>query len=119
MSKNEDFEDMDSDNDEGQQTANIKGNILVGEDQKNLNQYDVGWLDLFTQDELSDLTLTAGEKGARVLLYAAKPLGEEIVSYGPFIADSQENIADLYRKYRQGKLPHINTFTGENLIKYE
>jgi hypothetical protein len=28
MSKNEDFEDMDSDNDEGQQTANIKGNIL-------------------------------------------------------------------------------------------
>ncbi len=98
---------------------NIKGNILVGEDQKNLNQYDVGWLDLFTQDELSDLTLTAGEKGARVLLYAGKPLGEEIVSYGPFIADSQENIADLYRKYRQGKLPHINTFTGENLIKYE
>lgn len=98
---------------------NIEGNVLVGEDQQNLIRYGVGWLDLFSQNELSNLRLTAGEKGARVLLYSAKPLGEEIVSYGPFIADSQEDIADLYQKYRQGKLPHISTFTGDNFIKYE
>jgi quercetin 2,3-dioxygenase len=87
----------------------IKGDVKVGEDVKQLNQGQVGWLDLFDDDAQTDLVLTAGEKGVRLVLYAGKPTGENIVSYGPFIADSAEDIQRLYREYRQGKMKHIST----------
>lgn len=53
--------------------------------------------------------LTAGEKGVRFILYAGKPTGENIVSQGPFIADSSEDIQRLFQEYRQGKMKHIST----------
>ncbi len=87
----------------------IKGNIKVGEDERQLNQYQVGWLDLFGAGTQSELTLSAGEEGVRFVLYAGKPTGENIVSYGPFIADSSEDIQRLYREYRQGRMNHIST----------
>jgi len=87
----------------------IEGNVKVGEDEKQLNQYQVGWLDLFGAGTQSELTLSAGEEGVRFVLYAGKPTGENIVSYGPFIADSSEDIQRLYREYRQGTMKHIST----------
>jgi hypothetical protein len=69
----------------------------------------VGWLDIYPGDALSELELTAGKEGARLVLYAAKPTGDEIVSHGPFIAGSSEEIAGLYYKYRQGKMQHISS----------
>jgi len=74
-----------------------------------LNQYQVGWLDLFGAVTLSELTLSAGEEGVRFVLYAGKPTGESIFSYGPFIADSSEDIQRLYQEYRQGRMKHIST----------
>jgi redox-sensitive bicupin YhaK (pirin superfamily) len=87
----------------------IKGSVKVGEDEKQLSQEQVGWLDLFGDNASSDLKLTAGEDGVRFVLYAGKPLGENIVSYGPFIADSSEDIKRLYQEYRDGKMKHIST----------
>lgn len=87
----------------------IKGSVKVGEDEKQLSQNQVGWLDLFGDNASSDLKLTAGEDGVRFVLYAGKPLGENIVSYGPFIADSSEDIKRLYQEYRDGKMKHIST----------
>lgn len=87
----------------------IKGNVKVGEDGKQLNQDQVGWLDLLDDITLTDLVLTAGEDGVRLVLYAGKPTGENIVSYGPFIADTAEDIQRLYTDYRQGKMKHIST----------
>jgi redox-sensitive bicupin YhaK (pirin superfamily) len=87
----------------------IKGSVKVGEDEKQLNQEQVGWLDLFGDNASSDLKLIAGEDGVRFVLYAGKPLGENIVSYGPFIADSSEDIKRLYQEYRDGKMKHIST----------
>jgi redox-sensitive bicupin YhaK (pirin superfamily) len=87
----------------------IKGSLKVGEDEKQLSQEQVGWLDLFGDNASSDLKLTAGEDGVRFVLYAGKPLGENIVSYGPFIADSSEDIKRLYQEYRDGKMKHIST----------
>jgi len=55
------------------------------------------------------LKLTSGEAGVRFVLYSGKPTGEPIVSHGPFIADSSEDIARLYNEYRQGKMKHIST----------
>src|SRR5215210_3898701 len=87
----------------------IKGNVKVGEDGKQLNQDQVGWLDLFGETAQSELQLTAGEEGVRFILYAGQPTGDKIVSYGPFIADSPNEIQGLYKQYRQGKLQHITT----------
>jgi len=94
----------------------IEGKVKGGEDEKQLNQYQVGWLDLFGAGTQSELTLSAGEEGVRFVLYAGKPTGENIVSYGPFIADSSEDIQRLYREYRQGTMNHISTVPASQRI---
>lgn len=87
----------------------IKGSVQVGEDAKQLGEGQVGWLNLFTGTDQSELALTAGQDGVRFVLYAGKPTGENIVSYGPFIADSSADIQRLYQEYRHGKMQHIST----------
>ncbi|HEU4607153.1 MAG TPA: pirin-like C-terminal cupin domain-containing protein [Chitinophagaceae bacterium] len=94
----------------------INGSVKVGEDEKQLNTDQVGWLDLFADAAESDLKITAGEEGARLVLYAGKPTGDSIVSHGPFIADSSEDIQRLYREYRQGKMKHISTIPESQRI---
>ena len=85
------------------------GDMNVGDEKKQLIEGQAGWLDLLDDAVKSDLQLTAGENGTRFILYAGKPTGDRIVSHGPFVADSAEEIQRLYRKYRQGKMKHIST----------
>jgi redox-sensitive bicupin YhaK (pirin superfamily) len=87
----------------------LRGSVKIGEDEKLLKQDQVGWLDLLKDDNQSELKLTSGENGVRFVLYAGKPTGDPIVSHGPFIANSSEDIARLYKEYRQGKMRHIST----------
>ncbi len=87
----------------------IEGSVFVGEDQKQLNQDQVGWLNILGNDTQSELTLFASEEGVRFVLYAGKPTGENIFSYGPFIADSADDIQQLFLDYSQGKMIHIST----------
>jgi redox-sensitive bicupin YhaK (pirin superfamily) len=87
----------------------LEGSLVVGEQRKPLKQNQVGWFDRFEADEQSELTLNAGEAGVRFVLYAGKPTGDQIVSYGPFIADTSEDIQRLYSDYRKGKMEHIST----------
>jgi len=91
----------------------LSGDVKVGEDRKTLNANQAGWLDLPDETTLSDLQLNAGEDGTRFILYAGKPTRDNIVSHGPFIADSSEDIQRLYREYRQGNMKHISTVAGE------
>ena len=87
----------------------LAGNMVVGEKGKLLKENQVGWLNRFETDEQSELKLSAAEAGVRFVLYAGKPTGDQIVSYGPFIADTSEDIQRLYRDYRQGRMEHIST----------
>jgi redox-sensitive bicupin YhaK (pirin superfamily) len=98
---------------------NLEGEVLVGEEQTLIEQYEVGWLDRYFDQTDSEIKLTATGAGARLLLYAGKPLGENIIPHGPFIVDNQEDVAPLYRKYRNNEFPNINTFVGDSLVKYE
>ena len=86
----------------------ISGSVAVGEGAQLLGEGQVGWLNISADHADSDLILTAGDEGVRFVLYAGKPTGEPIMSYGPFIADSTEDIKRLYEQYRQGKLIHIS-----------
>ena len=87
----------------------INGHVKVGEDEKLLKQDQIGWLDLHGETAPSDVELVAGENGVRFVLYAGRPTGDNIVSHGPFIADSVDDIQRLYQEYRQGKMKHIST----------
>lgn len=89
----------------------IEGSVKAGEGNKLLHEGQVGWLERFSEDLPGELQLTAGESGGRVILYSGEPQGGSIVSHGPFIGDTQEDITRLYREYRAGKMKHISTFS--------
>ena len=94
----------------------IDGVMNVGEENKTLTESQVGWLDRNDGDAMSELTLSAGSAGARVILYAGKPTNDEIVPYGPFIGDTQDDIRRLYRDYRDDKMQHISTVPDSQII---
>ena len=50
----------------------------------------------------------AGHDGARVVLYAGQPQGDAIVSHGPFIGDTPEDITRLYAEYRAGRFAKMS-----------
>ena len=91
----------------------IEGAVNAGADGRSLTVDEVGWLDRADTPGNSQLTLIGGDQGARLVLYAAQPQHHEIVSYGPFIADSMDDIRRLYAQYRAGKMDHINEVSAE------
>ncbi|MBD2699140.1 pirin family protein [Spirosoma sp. BT702] len=94
----------------------LAGSVQVGDDTNVLQQDQVGWLNRYSDTSQSNLKLSAGENGSRVILYAGEPQGDAIVSHGPFIADTQEDIRRLYQEYRQGKMSHISTVPASQRI---
>ena len=82
----------------------LERDVKVGNEKKQLNKDQVGWLNLLEGEGESELHLTAGETGVRFVLYAGMPTGDDIVSHGPFIADTNEDIQRLYQEYRRGKM---------------
>ena len=94
----------------------IEGEVKVGEEQKLLKKDQVGWLDSFPEPAQSDLLLVSGDAETRVIMYSAEPQHENIVSHGPFIANTEAEIQGLYRKFREGKMNHIHTLPEDRLI---
>lgn len=47
------------------------------------------------------LTLEAGDDDCFLLLLQGKPLNEPVVQYGPFVMNTEEEIQDAYRDFRQ------------------
>lgn len=52
----------------------------------------------------SQVDVQAAESGARFLLIAGQPLGEPVVQYGPFVMNTQDEINQALRDYRDGTL---------------
>jgi len=50
------------------------------------------------------IVVTARAEGARFLVLAAKPLGEPVVQYGPFVMNTKEEIEQAIRDYQNGEL---------------
>src|SRR3546814_499319 len=62
-----------------------------------------------TLDAGDTVRIDAGPQGARVLLLAAKPLGEPIVQYGPFVMNTSEEIEQAIQDYQNGALDRKST----------
>jgi quercetin 2,3-dioxygenase len=61
------------------------------------------------------VTVTAGSEGARCLLLAARPLGEPVVQYGPFVMNTREQIEEAIYEYNMGTL----ALTADEIRKLE
>ncbi|WP_231730913.1 pirin family protein [Lacimicrobium alkaliphilum] len=73
-----------------------QGNLkIAGEDLK------TGELAVLDDGERVSLMLQAN---TRLILVAARPIGEPIVQYGPFVMNTQDQIHQALRDYQQGRL---------------
>jgi redox-sensitive bicupin YhaK (pirin superfamily) len=76
-----------------------EGEARIGEQRKTVPHRAAGLL-----SDGEGVRLEAGEQGARVLLLAARPIGEPIVQYGPFVMNSREEIEQAILDYQSGEL---------------
>jgi len=86
----------------------VDGSVRVGEDATPIERNQVGWLDRPHGEGVSVVRVTAQEEGARLVLYAGQPQGTPIVSQGPFIGDTVDDIKRSYQEYRQGRFPRMS-----------
>jgi redox-sensitive bicupin YhaK (pirin superfamily) len=94
----------------------IEGSIQVGDEPAVLKTGQVGWLDRPSGAGASVVRIVAGEHGARVVLYAGQPQGNAIVSHGPFIGDSRDDIVRLYTEYRAGQFERMSALARKKRI---
>jgi quercetin 2,3-dioxygenase len=76
----------------------VDGSAAVGDEPVATGQ--VGWL---APSASTDLAISAGINGARLVLYAGEPIGEPLVQRGPFVAGSPAEITEFHRQFRAGQ----------------
>jgi len=96
----------------------LKGSVSAGDEKVDVDHDQVGWFER-SESPQEELLLNALENGTELVLYAAEPQEHPIVSHGPFIADTMEEIRDLYAAYRAGKIQHINDVSEDQKFMYD
>jgi redox-sensitive bicupin YhaK (pirin superfamily) len=76
-----------------------EGDATVGDDGQALKRRSAGLL-----GDGDAVSVRAGDKEARFLLLAGKPLNEPIVQYGPFVMNTREEIEQAVSDYQGGRL---------------
>ncbi|WP_257656484.1 pirin family protein [Parapedobacter lycopersici] len=92
----------------------LKGSIVVGD--KMIKAEEAGWLS--PSGETGEMLFRALEDDTRFVLYAGQPHNVPVIHHGPFVADSTEDIAGLYREFRGGAFPHLNELPTEWKVNY-
>ena len=77
----------------------LSGTLSIGEGRK---VEDAHSLILLSAGD--SVRLTAGQEGARALFVTARPLGEPVARYGPFVMNTRQEIDAAIRDYRMGRL---------------
>lgn len=80
----------------------VEGKGTFGSGNTEGKKGQVLWLERATGFEKSEVMIHATDK-MRVLLYAGQPIEEKVVARGPFVMNSEEEIVQAYKDYRDGK----------------
>lgn len=80
----------------------LEGQGAFGKDETAGEAGQVLWLERGVDEQPTEITIHATEK-LRVLLFAGQPIGETVVARGPFVMNSEEQIEQAYKDYREGK----------------
>jgi redox-sensitive bicupin YhaK (pirin superfamily) len=94
----------------------LNGAVHVGN--KTIESGQAGWLDEPKEGSESEIIITSKSDETHVVLYAAQAHKAPVVSHGPFIGDTMEDIARLYKEYRNGEMPHLNQLPNTQKIEY-
>jgi len=85
----------------------LEGELLVdGETPQRLSAGQIGWLE--SGGASTTIRLTAGQKGARVLLYAGERQGVPIVTHGPFVGETRADLVRVSQAYVEGRMPRVS-----------
>lgn len=93
----------------------LEGRVQVGD--KTVKAGQAGWLNKSSETGNSELKFRADED-ARFVLFAAQSHHVPVISHGPFIGDTAEDISRLYREYRNGEMPHLDHLPQDQKINY-
>jgi quercetin 2,3-dioxygenase len=68
----------------------------------------IGWLERVESAPSTNIRVTAGSSGARVVLYAAERQGVPIVTHGPFVGETRADLVRVSQAYAEGRMPRIS-----------
>ena len=80
----------------------LEGSGTFGENEVEAKKGQAMWLGSADESKMSGINVSANEK-LRLVLFAGEPLRETVVAHGPFVMNSEEEIRQAYRDYREGK----------------
>lgn len=78
--------------------------VYVFEGSAQANNKDLPRHNLIAYFHANEISVTAGDNGARFILVSGKPIGEPIVQYGPFVMNTRDEIEQAMHDYRTGRL---------------
>ncbi|MBW8815854.1 MAG: pirin family protein [Caulobacterales bacterium] len=82
----------------------VAGSARIGHSGDWVKAGQLAWLTRAEGDGASDIVIGGYDDGARVLLFAGRPLGEPVVFGGPFVMNTQVEIQQAFADYRSGRL---------------
>jgi redox-sensitive bicupin YhaK (pirin superfamily) len=85
----------------------LEGEGAIGAERAPVAAGDVAWLTRGEGGALSNVTIAAGSRSLRALLYAGRPLHEPVVARGPFVMNTEAQIEQAYADYRAGRFGPI------------
>ena len=89
----------------------IEGSLFIGDIE--IKKEQSARLAIPYENGNSEITYTAGNRGARFIVYAGEPIQRQIVFHGPFVAGTQEDISKLYQSYKNGEMKHIRSYPAK------
>ena len=85
----------------------LEGELLVdGRPPQRLSVGQIGWLEFGSPS--TTVRLTAGQDGARVIVYAGERQDVPIVTHGPFVGETRSDLVRVSTAYAQGRMPRIS-----------